>query len=146
MARKSFHTSTATKPIEFDIDGEVFHCNGEMAAGVLMRFADMAIGDEDEDDPQRGRAALAVVRDFFKAALTTKDRKRFFDLLEDPDRNVNINMLISIANWLGQEYTARPTGTPSSASSSETDSGVDSTDGVVPGVTTFSRKETPAAV
>lgn len=143
MARKSFRTSTAATSVEFDIDDEVFRANSQISAGVLMKFADLVI--DDEDDESRGQLALHAIREFFTAALVKEDRRRFFDLLEDPDRTVDVNLLVDIANWLGEQYTARPTGTPSSSTSSETASGVDSTDGALPVGTTFSRKETPVA-
>jgi hypothetical protein len=143
MTRKSFRTSTGAANVEFDVDGEVFHCRNEIGAGILMKFADMSL--DDPDDATRGHQALAGIRQFFTAALVPVDRQRFFDLLEDPDRPVDINTLIDIATWLGSEYTARPTGTPSSTTSSATGNGDASTAGPVPGGTTFSRKETPVA-
>ena len=144
MARKSFRTASRTETIEFDVDGEVFHCHAQIAAGVLMKFADATSGDT--DTPTNGAMMIAMVREFFSAALIKDDRARFFGLLEDPDRFVDLGTLIDIATWLGTEYTARPTGSPSAPTSRETGSGDSSTDGALPTGTTFTRKETPAEV
>lgn len=145
MTRKSFRTSSGGAIIDFDIDGEVFHCHAQMAAGVLMKFADFT-SSEGGDDDISGPQIIGAVRDFFKAALVQADRQRFFDLLEDPERYVDLTTLIDIATWLGQQYTARPTGAPSVSTSRETESGDSLTDGALPMGTTFTRKETLPAL
>ena len=144
MPRKSFRTSSRTEVIEFDIDGEVFHCHAQMAAGIMMNFADLTSGDA--DSPVTGQKMIGAVRDFFRSALVDKDRERFFDLLNAPDRYVDLATLIEIATWLGQEYTSRPTGSPSASTSRETESGDGSTDGALPMGTTFTRKDPQPAL
>ena len=142
MTRKSFRTATSKETVEFDIDGEVFHCHKQISAGVLLQFADMSSDTEDGS----GREAIHAIQTFFNAAIVAEDRDRFNALLSDPDRFIDINLLLEIANWLGEQFTARPTGAPSALTSSETDSGAGSTAGALPVGTTFSRKETPAEV
>jgi hypothetical protein len=145
--RKSFRTSTAVDTVEFDIDGEVFHANRQMSAGILLQFADMTGAEEGEEmSLTDGRQAVKAVRAFFDAAIVKEDRERFNTLLSDPDRSIDINMLLEIASWLGEQFTARPTGQPSSSTSKAKGNGDASTDGALPVGTTFSRKEMPAAL
>lgn len=144
MTRKSFRTSSGTNIIDFDIDGEVFRCHATMGAGIMMNFADLTSGDV--DNPVSGQKMITAVRDFFRSALIDEDRDRFFELLNAPDRYVDLGTLIEIATWLGQEYTARPTGSPSASTSRETESGGSSTAGVQSGVTTYTRKDPQPAL
>jgi hypothetical protein len=137
MVRKSFHTSQAGELIEFEVDDEVFHSRPKIPAGILMRFA--TAGKDSE-----GENIILVVRDFFKAALIKGDRERFFALLDDPDRFIDIELLVEIASYLAEKVSGRPTGQPSSSTSLETKPGGNSMDGHGSEVTTYSRTLTLA--
>lgn len=51
MARKSFQAkNTSHEPVEFDIDGEVFHIKKGMAGSRVLRLFE---GASNNDDPSR---------------------------------------------------------------------------------------------
>jgi hypothetical protein len=147
-ATKTFSTSQATEKIEFKIDDDLFHCRPSIPAGVIMRFGAMTASADAEDaaDGNQGANAISAIREFFDAAITETDHAKFYALLDGKDRFVDLSLLIEIATWLADKYSARPTGLPSSTSSPGKTTGPDSTDGPLPGGTTYSRKETPVAV
>jgi|SRR6478735_727231 len=139
--KRSFRTAVNTTEIEFDIDGRVFKCQPQLPAGLIMRFADVTAGDNDDDTGASNSNMIAFIRDFLDAAIVPEQRQEMRDLLNDPDVPISINLLLDILTWLAGEYTARPTGESSSPTSSPPSSGQDSTDGHSPTVTTYSRPE-----
>lgn len=148
MPRKTFKTVIAAEPIEFDIEAPESHtmhnfkCRDRLAAGRLMKFAEMfsSIQDEAEDKEMSAKQsanAIPAVRDFFNSALTPHAKDRFWALIEDDDEGVPLDTLVEIAGWLAEVYSGdRPTGEPSSSTSGETSPDVGS------GVS-YSRPDTP---
>lgn len=112
MARKQFTVPSAEEQVEFDLEGKTFRCRPRVSAGILMRFADVAGGPEDEVD---SRAMVRVLREFFVNAIVREDFDEFWGLIEDPDIAIPVETLSEIANWLAEQYTERPTGGPSSS-------------------------------
>lgn len=148
MSRKTFRVAVAAEPIEFDIEAPETHtmhnfqCRDRLAAGKLMKFAEMfsTIEDQAEDSDataKQAASAIPAVRDFFNAALSPHARDRFWALIEDDDEGVPLDTLVEIAGWLAEVYAGdRPTGGTSSSSSGETSPGDGS------GVS-YSRPDTP---
>lgn len=154
MTRKTFTSNNRTEPLEFEVStGDVFHARPKIPAGVLLRFAAMSDGGDDDNVNVGGMTTHVV--DFMKRAISRQDLERFLSLLKldededaDPDGEdadeacIDLAELIEIATWLAGEYSGgRPTGTASGNGSAETATGHDSTGGVSPGVTTYSRPD-----
>lgn len=158
MTRKTFTSNSRTEPLEFEVStGDVFHARPKIPAGVLLRFAAMSDGDDDDSVNVGGMATHVV--EFMKRAISRRDLDRFLSMLkleenngatepavdEDEDDDapcIDLAELIEIATWLAGEYSGgRPTGTASENGSAETATGPDSTVGLSPGVTTYSRPD-----
>lgn len=129
MARRSFTVPAPTDTVEFDLEGQTFRCRPRVAAGILMRFAEIIGADEDEDSVS-AQDIIRMMREFFEAAVVRDDFERFWALIEDPDTAIPVEMLADIANWLAEQYTQRPTGAPSSGGRANGSSG-DALTGVV---------------
>lgn len=137
MVRKTFKAAARDKELEFETsEGEVFHARPKLAAGIILKFTDAVTGDDNKLSE-----VIAGMRDFFRGALPPADFMRFNTMLDDPDKGIALDELMDIAGWLAGVYTARPTGTGSPAGSPTSPTGDDSTDGALPAVLTFSRKE-----
>jgi hypothetical protein len=147
MPRKTFRVAIAAEPISFDLEGPVkgvqnFHCRDRLAAGSLMRFAELFSAIEDESsgsEAKSGQAAQAIpaIRDFFDSALVPESRPRFWAMINDDDEGIPLETLVEIAGWLAEVYAGdRPTGETSSSTSGETSPGDGS------GVS-YSRPDTP---
>jgi hypothetical protein len=131
MPRKTFRTAIAAEPIEFDIEAPEtkrmhnFKCRDRLAAGRLMKFAEMFSSIEEEADEKEMSAkqasqAIPAVRDFFNSALSPHSKDHFWTLIEDDDEGVPLDTLVEIAGWLAEVYAGdRPTGEPSSSTSGE---------------------------
>jgi hypothetical protein len=153
MPRKTFRVAIAAEPISFDLEGPVkgvqnFHCLGRLAAGSLMRFAELFSAIEDESsgsEAKSGQAAQAIpaIRDFFDSALVPESRPRFWAMINDDDEGIPLETLVEIAGWLAEVYSGdRPTG-PSSSDTSEGTSPSDASGGSQSPVATptYSRSE-----
>lgn len=157
MPRKSFAVAIAAEPISFDIAAPVrgpqnFHCRDRLAAGSLMRFAELFAniqddGDDAPGDAKQGAAAIPAIKEFFDSCLMPEARARFWALINDEDEGIPLDTLVEIAGWLAEVYAgSRPTGATSSPSSEGTSTGGGSTGSPSPLATpTYSRSEpTPA--
>lgn len=147
--RKVFKSATRTKNLEFEVSsGEVFHARAKLSAGPVLKFAAM-IGKDEDDEAEGGAVNISRMADgmieFLTAAIVPEDRERFTAQIDDID-GITLDELMEIAGWLAGEYAGRPTGTDSDDGSAETPTGPDSTGGVSPTGTTYSRAEpTPLA-
>lgn len=142
MASKSFRIAASEEVVKFDINGQEFNCVSRLAAGVIMRFGEI-MGSDDESTP--GGVLITAMKDFFRAVIDPAQIDEFFALLDDPDIAIPVDTLAEIAGWLSEQYTSRPTGSPSSDTSPPKTTGPTSTDGPKQGRTTYSRP-TPVAV
>jgi hypothetical protein len=123
MPRKTFRVAVAAESIDFDLSGsqstQNFHCRDRMAAGKLMRFAELfsAIEEESGKDEKTGKQAanaIPAIRDFFNAALMPEGRDRFWKMIDNDDEGIPLDTLVEIAGWLAEVYSGdRPTGAPS---------------------------------
>jgi hypothetical protein len=134
MPRKTFRVAVAAEPTSFDLEGPVrgvqnFLCRDRIAAGKLMKFAELfsAIEEDSEDSAQSAKAgaqAIPAIRDFFNAALIPEARARFWDMVESDEEGIPLDTLVDIAGWLAEVYSGgRPTGTNSEPGSEVTSSG-----------------------
>src|SRR5690349_19304463 len=138
MPRKAFRQAIASEPTGFDLEGRqtgirYFECRDSLAAGTLMRFAEVFSSledDEDADTPDKtqsakaGMAAIPAVKDFFNAVLKPEGRQPFWAVIDNDDDEIGLDTLVDIAGWLSEVYSGgRPTGTTSDGTSEETSSG-----------------------
>lgn len=157
MPRKAFRVAIAAEPIEFDLGGpeqvpQNFKCRDRLAAGKLMKFAELfsSLEDEAEGTPtsaKQGAAAIPALRDFFNAALMPEARTRFWALIDDDEAGIPLDTMVEIAGWLAEVYAGeRPTGPTSSGTSGATSTGGGSPASLEqPDTQTYSRSEpTPA--
>lgn len=157
MPRKTFRVAIAAEPISFDLEGPVrgiqnFKCRDRLAAGSLMRFAELfsAIAEDEDQDQSAGSAAQAIpaIRDFFSSALNPEARDRFWDMINDDDEGIPLDTLVEIAGWLAEVYSGdRPTGTTSGSTSEVISTGAGSPASPSAAATpTYSRSElTPSS-
>jgi len=147
MPRKSFGVAIAAEPISFDIDAPIrgpqnFPCRDRLAAGSLMRFAELFSSIQDDatgsaQDAKQAAAAIPAIRDFFDSALQPQARDRFWDLINNDDEGIPLDTLVEIAGWLAEVFSGdRPTGATSSSTSEVTSPAAGS------GVS-YSRPDTP---
>lgn len=108
MARhKSFGSANPyadREPVTFEIYDETFTCRPAVQGAELLKFGKDAVDNPNE-----------AVLNFFQICMNEAEFIRFKDLMEDPDRIVDVQTLGEIAGFLVSEYTARPT-EPSSSS------------------------------
>jgi hypothetical protein len=134
MPRKTFRVAVAAEPTSFDLEGPVrgvqnFLCRDRIAAGKLMKFAELfsSIEEDSEDSAasaKAGAAAIPAIRDFFNSALAPEARTRFWDMIDDDEEGIPLDTLVDIAGWLAEVYSGgRPTGTSSEPGSEVTSSG-----------------------
>lgn len=151
---KTFRSSVSKKRVEFTLSGgdgdeypefaEDFVARGTIPIGLILEFGEMSeivgVGEVDAAViAQSGGKMLDVIKQLFDSVLPAKDRPRFQQLLKDPERPVEFEVLMETMNYLISELSARPTGEPSSTSSQASQTGLDSTPGAYPVGTTFSR-------
>jgi len=121
MAGKTFRRSAEVAPVFFQVeldDGKLlrFDCRRSVPGGVALAFADAGGLDEDASESQRGSAAIRATKALFEAAIVPDQQAKFWAMVngQDPDGLIDLPTMSEIAYWLGEAYTARPTG-PSSA-------------------------------
>ena len=89
-------------PLSFDLDGETFAVHSRLPGAALIDFASAATS---EDVSKSTSATL----EFFEGAMTDDEHARFNKFIRDPVREVEIEDLAEIVEWLIEEYTSRPT-------------------------------------
>lgn len=161
MPRKAFRQAIASEPTGFDLEGRqtglrYFECRDSLAAGTLMRFAEVFSALEDAEDgvdqaqsAKAGMAAIPAVRDFFNAVLKPEGRAPFWTMIDNDDDEIGLDTMVDIAGWLSEVYSGgRPTGTTSDGTSEATSSGDASTATPSPvAIPTYSRPEpTPSSI
>lgn len=146
MAHKSFKRAQNLDPIYFEVpgkdDAEVrFDCVNDLPAGVILVFAEVMGGDEAAESDEPKINVIQAVKDVFDAAIVDGQREQFWTMTKDKDNGIGLGMLMDIATWLAEQYTARPTGPSSDGGQSAKSSGSGSTGGALHAVTTYSKPE-----
>lgn len=95
------HKKKAT-PLSFELQGETFKCYPRMTGAALIDFAAAATSD----DTSRSTAATL---EFFEGVMKPEEHKRFDEFIRDPDKEIEIDELAEVVEWLVEEYTNRPT-------------------------------------
>jgi len=146
MAGKAFKRRTERDPVWFSLPGkddeEVrFDCHQTLPGGMILDL--VAILDGDSNTKEVKDAITAI----FSSAIVGEEKYALFEAMtNDPDLEIDLGMMMEVASYLAEQYTAeRPTGAPSGATSSRTSPGDDSVDGALPAPSTYSRSELTAA-
>lgn len=104
MARhKEFNEDVTEEEVEdltFSLHGETFTCYPEIGGAVVLRFA------QQTQDP---RTASGAVMELFEHCMPPEEYQRFDELLLSPTKITKMNTITSIAGYLIEEYTSRPT-------------------------------------
>jgi hypothetical protein len=108
-------------PLGFALNGEEFTCHQAISGATLLDFVRRA------DSNSGGMAAEAII-EFLGIALEDPDSKRFDAMIKDPDRIVEVETLGTIAGWLVEQYTARPTKARRRSANGQSSAGRGSTD------------------
>lgn len=118
--RRAFKSKNKNKrkPFDISLEGEVFTCRGGVSGGLLLRFvekfSDMGIADSEEgvDEDNVDISSLAkmneTIREFFTLAIIRQDQDRFFSFIDDPDNEIEMELLIDMMSWLMEVYSSRP--------------------------------------
>lgn len=111
-------------PVTFDVTGdgftETFSAVPAIPGAQLLDF----ISDADSNDG--GRASQALI-DFMQSVILDDDKERFAELIRDPDKVIEIELLAEICEWLVGEYAARPTEQPKRSAAGRPQNGTGST-------------------
>jgi len=141
MAHKSFKRAVNLDPIVFDIPGPdgneiTFHCENEIPGGVVFAFIE-------EQDEGKEAGALTAVWDLFDAAIVDDEIELFHSMAKSKvkKQGIPVAILMELATWLTEQYSARPTGPTSVDGQSASPSGSGSTGGALHAVTTYSKPE-----
>lgn len=142
MAGKTFKRAVRKEKIWFELpDGNDenvrYNCVDILPAGLVLDF-----GSNDEDGTGN---PLDKVKGFFNGAIRSDQHEQFWAHIHDRESRIGLDMLMEVAEYIAEEFSARPTGGSSSPGPSMTSTGDDSTGGASPVVSIYSRPEPIAA-
>lgn len=145
MAGKTFKRAVRTEKIWFNLpdkdDNDVrYDCVDILPAGVILDF-----GSGGADGEEDGVNSLDKVKAFFNSAILEDQHEQFWAHIHDRQARIGLEMLMEVAEYIAEEFAARPTGGSSSTGQSTTSTGDASTDGASPVVSIYSRPEPIAA-
>ena len=95
--------SVNKEPIEFTLYDEKFDCYTAIPGKVLLDFAKGSNTEGSNSD------ATDAIINFFSKTIRPESYERFTALIEDPERVVEVDTLVSIVEWLVGMYSNRPT-------------------------------------
>jgi hypothetical protein len=93
------------EPLSFRIYGEDFECYPSLQGKVLLDI----VANADSND---GAGMAKTISEFLEAAVKPESKNRLDDLMNDPERIVDVETLSEIMAWLVEQYSARPTQQP----------------------------------
>lgn len=99
---KSF-TSKKDKlePIPFELEGEVFEAYPKIAGVTLLEFI--------ASSEQNTAATAAGILNYLKKSMSTDEYARFYALVSNPEKEIELETLSEIVSYLITEQSARPT-------------------------------------
>lgn len=104
---------------------DVFYAVGDTPGGVVLDLAEMA-------EAEAGQGKVKAITEFLDAVLLPESAELFAERMRDQENPIKFPQLISIFEWLLEEYmggeeSARPTQVRSSSSSTRRPTGRSST-------------------
>lgn len=142
MAGKTFKRAVRTERIWFTMpdreDNEVrYDCVDILPAGIVLDFGSATDGEQGNP--------LDKVKEFFNGAIREDQHEQFWAHIHDKEARIGLEMLMEVAEYIAEEFSARPTGGSSSGGAPMTSTGDGSTAGASPVVSIYSRPEPIAA-
>jgi hypothetical protein len=89
------------EPISFKLWEHEFHCVPVIQGKLLLDI----VSDSTSEDASR---SSQVMEKFFSAVLKPESKKKFDEVLSDPDKITTLETLTEIVGWLMEEYSNRP--------------------------------------
>lgn len=121
--RRAFKSKNKNKrkPFDISIEGETFTCRGGISGGLLLKvIGAFSSINEAEVDEETGEETVDfksmtkmddLMRDFFNLAIIRSDQERFFEFLDNPDNEIELETLMEVMQWLIGVYSDRPLAT-----------------------------------
>lgn len=108
-ARKVFTTKAQKSgqdsvPVEFEIYDEVFQAKPRLQAIEIVNFL-----KKNNDEASLVESFDDVILPFFKASLYAESFERFENLIRSDDKIMEVEDIVSVLQWLIEQYTNRPT-------------------------------------
>lgn len=125
MTRRSFSSPQGRPPIEFDVDGEVFHAAGTAPGSAMLDAAAAAVS---ENAAERAKSLGA----FLDIVLLPESRDRFHARMRDPENPIDVSTAAQVVGFLIETYSGNGTGGPSGSPPSSSPTGTPSTVGAPP--------------
>lgn len=121
--RRAFKSKNKNKrkPFDISIEGETFTCRGGISGGLLLKvigaFSTISDAEVDEETGEESVDFKSMtkmddlMRDFFSLAIIRSDQDRFFEFLDNPDNEIELETLMEVMQWLIGVYSDRPLAT-----------------------------------
>lgn len=121
--RRAFKSKNKNKrkPFDISIEGETFTCRGGISGGLLLKvigaFSTISDAEVDEETGEESVDFKSMtkmddlMRDFFSLAIIRSDQERFFEFLDNPDNEIELETLMEVMQWLIGVYSDRPLAT-----------------------------------
>ena len=117
--RRSFKSKNKGKkpPFVIEVDDQQFTCRGAVSGGLLLKLISRFSGfntAEEEELTEENVSSLNLgemndlIRDFFTIAIVRDEQDKFFEFIDDPDQEIELEMLTDIMTWLMGVYSERP--------------------------------------
>lgn len=95
------------RAIKFKVDDDVFEAVPEIAAGLVVQFAEEAeLIDKDTVKPAE---LIKVLSNLFHYVLPPESATRLISRLSDPKNPLGLDRILEIIQWLLEQYGLRPT-------------------------------------
>lgn len=94
-------TEEEKAPVTFDIADETFTAKPDIQGIVLMDFL--------EESTSGGVSSIVAFKSFLKEALEEEEYKRFNTYLRTAPKQIPVETITEIVQFLIEEYTSRPT-------------------------------------
>lgn len=120
--------SSPRRSIKFRVDDDVFEASPDVAAELVLEYADKA--EQLEQNDVKPGQQRDLVHSLFRMLLFPESADRFIARLSDPEHPIGHRKITEITQWLFEEYGLRPTGSDSASStgSENQDAGTSSTE------------------
>lgn len=91
----------ALEPVPFELCGEEFEAYPKIAGIKLLEF--IATGVDGSNSAAQG------ILDYLKSSMKDTEYKRFYDVVSDPENEIEIETLSEIVSYLIEAQSSRPT-------------------------------------
>jgi hypothetical protein len=99
--------SRPKRAIKFKVDDDVFEATPELAAALVVEFAEEA--ELIDKDATRPAELIGVMGNLLNRVLLPSSAERLMARLKDTKNPIGIERLLEIIEWLLEQYGLRPT-------------------------------------